>query len=339
MIANSFQLPPRIENSVGEERKVGFEIEFSGLKIAEIIDIIETLYGGTVEEITPYKVKVHDTAHGTFGVELDFRFLKEELLKRELQTLGLIENEEDIAFIREIEKLIATLSATVVPYEIATPPILITRLGVLDTLEERLRSAGALGTDASLVYAFGLHINPEVPAFEAELLVDYFKAFLILYEWLVYINKTDILRRITPYIRPFEEAYVAMVLAPDYQPDLPTFIDDYLTFNPTRNRPLDMLPLFKYLDSKKVEAAIDDPRISARPTFHYRLPDCRIDREVHNLAHAWNGWVEVERLAEDKRRLQRYANSYLEYLEDPFTIFEENWALRLETMMQQEQNR
>ena len=332
MISDTFLLPPRIHNSTGEERKVGFEIEFSGLKIGQIVKIIEDLYGGEREEITPYKVKVRETAHGTFSVVLDFRFLKEELLKEELQELG-FSDEEDLKFIRRIEELIAALSETVVPYEIATPPILITRLGVLDVLEERLRQAGAQGTDASVVYAFGLHINPEVPSFEAQELLRYFKAFLVMYEWLVYVNRTDILRRITPYIRPFEKEYVAMVLEPGYQPDLPNFIDDYLIFNPTRNRPLDMLPLFKYLDAAKVEAAIDDPRISARPTFHYRLPDCRIDREVHNIAHAWNGWVEVEKLAEDPARLERYAAAYLAYLEDPFALFEEAWAQRVERML------
>ncbi len=331
MLPDSYTLPPRLHNAQGDERKVGFEIEFSGLKIDRIAAILVELYGGEIEAVTPYKYKIRESAHGTFGVELDFRFLKEELLKEELASLG-IDDGEELKIVRQIEELIATLSETVVPYEIATPPILISRLGVLDALEERLRQAGALGTDASLVYAFGLHINPEVPSFDVEVLLRYFRAFLILYEWLVYINKTDILRRITPYIRPFEKAYVAMVLQEDYRPDLEHFIDDYLIFNPTRNRPLDMLPLFKFIDSARVTRVLDDPRISARPTFHYRLPDCRIDREVHNLAHAWNGWVEVEKLAEDSTLLERYAQQYLAYLEDPFSIFEESWALQIERM-------
>ncbi|OBX33760.1 putative amidoligase enzyme [Halomonas elongata] len=38
------------------------------------------------------------------------------------------------------------------------------------------------------------------------------------------------------------------MLDPDYQPDLRTLIDDYLEYNPTRNRELDLLPLFAYLD-------------------------------------------------------------------------------------------
>ncbi len=333
MIADGFTLPPLLENEKGKERKVGFEIEFSGLKIAEITQIVQELYGGEAVEVTPYKVKVADTAHGMFNIELDFRFLKEELLKEELEELGFIEDEEDVELIRKIEALIATLSEQVVPYEIATPPILISRLGVLDALEERLRMAGAKGTDASLFYAFGLHINPKTPSLEAEVLLDYLRAFLILYEWLVYINRTDILRRMTPYIKPFEDRYTVMVLEPDYQPDLTTLIDDYLIFNPTRNRPLDMLPLFAWIDEARVRKAVDDPRISKRPTFHYRLPDCRIDREVHNIAHAWNGWVEVEKLAYDKPRLKAYAQAYLEYLEDPFAIFEESWANRMEKML------
>jgi hypothetical protein len=333
LVADTFTLPPVTVNETGQERKVGFEIEFSGLKIAEITKIVHDLYGGEVVEVTPYKVKVEHTAHGTFGIELDFRFLKEELLKEQLQEMGLIEDKEDLELIRKIEELIASLSEPVVPYEIGTPPILISRLGVLDALEERLRMAGAQGTDASLFYAFGLHINPETPSFEADVLLDFLRAFLILYEWLVYINRTDILRRMTPYIRPFEDRYTVMVLEPEYRPDLSTLIDDYLVFNPTRNRPLDMLPLFAWIDEERVRQAVDDPRISKRPTFHYRLPDCRIDREIHNIAHAWNGWVEVEKLAYDKPRLRRYAKAYLDYLEDPFAIFDESWANKMEKML------
>jgi len=320
-----FSLPPRIFNVKNEERKVGFEIEFSGLKIGQICDIIVDTFGGKVYEITPFKYKIADTEYGTFNVELDFRFLKEELLKEELEKLGVVK-EDELKFIRHIESLIGAVSETVVPYEIVTPPLPVRALAVLDGLEEKLRQKGALGTRASLLYAFGLHINPEVPSFEVSVLLRYFRAFLVLYEWLLHTGRTDILRRLTPYISPFEDAYIVMVLGPSYTPDLDTFIDDYLYYNPTRNRPLDLLPLFKYLNEKKVALVVDDPRVKARPTFHYRLPDCRIDTEIHNLAHAWNRWVEVEKLAEDETRLAQMCEAYLNYLEDPFSVFEESWA-------------
>ena len=329
MISDQFLLPPVLVNSSAAERKAGFEIEFTGLKLTEIAWVVISVFGGHVKEITPYKFEVRETRYGTFSVELDFRFLKEELLKEELETLGLID-EDDLAFIRKIEESIASVSETVVPYEISTPPIPLSQLSILEMLEEKLRCQGALGTDASLFYAFGLHINPEVPSLDVSVLLRYFRAFLILYEWLVYTSKTDLLRRMTTYIKPFEDAYVVLVLDASYKPDIEQFIKDYLLFNPTRNRPLDMLPLFKFIDKEKVEAVVKDPRISARPTFHYRLPDCRIGSEIHNLAHAWNRWVEVEKLAEDEKSLELYGKAYLEYLEDPFSVFEENWAQKIE---------
>ncbi len=327
-MSDRFLSPPVLYNSRQEERKIGFEIEFGGLKIDEIAQIIEDSFGGRIEQVTPYKYRVVETKYGTFGIELDFRLLKEELLKEELQKLGLA-NENDLRLIRHIEELIASISETVVPYEIGTPPLPIRQLQVLDRLEETLRRHGALGTGASLFYAFGLHINPEVPSFEVDSLLRYLRAFLILFEWLVHTSRTDFVRRLTPYIIPFEDAYVVKVLDPSYAPDLDTFIDDYLCFNPTRNRPLDMLPLFKYIDKESVEKAVDDPRVKARPTFHYRLPDCRIDSEIHNLAHAWNRWVEVERLAENRMLLTKMQERYQEYLEDPFAIFDESWTEKL----------
>jgi hypothetical protein len=320
-------------NAEQKERKVGFEIEFSGLKIEQITEIIRECFGGEVREVTPFKHKVEGTEYGTFTVELDFRFLKEEILKEELEELGLID-EDDVKIIRQIEELIAAVSETVVPYEIGTPPMPIERLQVLDTLEEKLRQKGALGTSASLFYAFGLHINPETPSFEVDVLLNYLRSFFVLYEWLVYTSKTDIVRRLTNYIAPFEEAYIKLVLDQNYQPDLETFIDDYLKYNPTRNRALDMLPLFKFIDKERVEAVVDDPRISARPTFHYRLPDCRIDTEIHNIAHAWNRWVEVERIAVNKARLQDLSRAYLEYLDDPLSIFDESWAVKIDKWLQ-----
>jgi hypothetical protein len=329
LTSDRFLSPPHIYNAKKQERKVGFEIEFSGLKIDQIAHILKDIFEGDIQKITPFKYKVITPEYGVFGVELDFRFLKEELLKEELEKLGLIDA-DDVKFIRHIEELIAAISETVVPYEIVTPPLFVTQLHMLDILEEILRQHGALGTGASFLYAFGLHINPEVPSFEVTVLLRYLRAFFVLYEWLVYTSRTDFIRRLTPYITPFDNEYTKLVLDPSYNPDINRFMDDYLYYNPTRNRPLDLLPLFKFIDKEKVEAVVDDPRIKERPTFHYRLPDCRIDTEVHNIAHAWNRWVAVEQLAEDEIRLNSMAERYLEYLEDPFSIFEEEWALQIE---------
>jgi hypothetical protein len=116
----------------------------------------------------------------------------------------------------------------------------------------------------------------------------------------------DITRRISPYINPFPAEYAKLVLDPTYPADAGRLIDDYVAHNPTRNRPLDMLPVLAHLDRQRVTDRIEDPHlVKGRPAFHYRLPNCMVDEPDWTLAREWNTWVEVERLAADKERLNR----------------------------------
>ena len=39
--------------------------------------------------------------------------------------------------------------------------------------------------------------------------------------------------------------------------------------------------------------------VSARPAYHYRLPDCRLDDPEWSLAWEWNKWALVEEVSED----------------------------------------
>ena len=56
--------------------------------------------------------------------------------------------------------------------------------------------------------------------------------------------------------------YVRRVIAPDYEPDLMTFAEDYLAANPTRDRSLDLLPILLHVDEARVRARLP-PRRSA----------------------------------------------------------------------------
>jgi hypothetical protein len=324
-----FLLPPNLFRPDGTKRRVGFEIEFSGLSMEGIASLLERLFGGKVQRFNPYKLCVRDTVFGTFAVGLDFRLLKETLLKEKLGALG-FGAEEDLELISVMEEVLASFSEIFVPYEIATPPIPIDKLAVLNTLESELRSAGAKGTGAVLHYAFGLHINPDVPSLEAATILQYLRAFLLLYEWIVQRTNTDLLRQIAPFISPFEREYVELVLDPHYRPQLALLISDYLLFNPTRNRPLDLLPLFMLLDEKRVKTAIDDPRVTPRPTFHYRLPDCRIDEPGDDICEAWNYWVAVEKVANDAVLVSEMSKEYLAYLHGPFSFLSHEWPDRID---------
>jgi len=324
-----FLSPPLLFTDKGIKRHVGFEMEFSGLGISDIADTVIELFGGTADEINPYKLDVHKSAYGTFTIELDFRLLKESILKDKLAEFGFDKsNNGELATF--FEEMVAILSEFLVPYEIGTPPILIDNIAIVDQLANALRLRGAEGTRVQPLYAFGMHINPEVPSFDAFSVLSHLRAFLLLYEWIVRETKTDIFRQVMPYINPFEKEYVKLVLAPDYKPETDQLIDDYLLYNPTRNRPLDLLPLFMYMEETLVRTYVDDPNVKARPTFHYRLPDCRIDESGHWVAEAWNYWVEVERLAADSQKVAQMSRDYLLYLEDPFSFIGPNWADKTE---------
>lgn len=117
----------------------------------------------------------------------------------------------------------------------------------------------------------------------------------VLQWWLVEANSVDRARRVSPHIELFDESYINCLLSRE-NPGIERLIDDYLEHNPSRNRALDMLPMFASIDAERVCKAVDDPKIKARPTFHYRLPNCRIDDPDWSLVPSWNLWCVVERL-------------------------------------------
>src|SRR3954463_16744587 len=92
------------------------------------------------------------------------------------------------------------------------------------------------------------------------------------------------------------------------------FTDDYLTHNPTRNRPLDMLPLLAFNVPGLMERpGLAGQKVRPRPTFHYRLPDSSIDEDGWSIAEEWGRWVLVERLADDPTLAARFAREYLNW--------------------------
>ena len=72
----------------------------------------------------------------------------------------------------------------------------------------------------------------------------------------------------------------------------------------TRDRELDLLPLFAHLVPDQVYATVSETLVKPRPTFHYRLPNSRVDDAAWGgVIEEWNRWVAVERLAADAPRL------------------------------------
>lgn len=314
-----FEALPHRHNPDGDLRRVGIEMEMAEVSLDVIADAIVELFGGVHHQESPFEHHVTGTRFGDFGLELDSDLLKRREYLDYLENMGVEVDRE--ASPHALETALSQVAGLVVPHEVVAPPIPHDALPELDQLRQRLQQAGAKGTFGSLFYAFGLQINVELARLDADHILHHLQAFMLLYEWLLSHSQADLSRRLTPFVDPFPEDYARLILEPGYHPDLSGLIDDYLTHNPTRNRPLDMLPLFAHLSPEQVDAApVQHHLIRPRPTFHYRLPDCRIDEPEWDLSTPWNAWVEVERLAADPQRLGIMAREYL--AAEPETVTE-----------------
>lgn len=294
---HALPLPPWRSNPEGQPRRIGVELEMSGRTLDELAGVAAGLLGCEVIETSRYERSLRGDAAGDWIVELDFHLLK-KLGQTERDPQALTDD-----LLQSAEDALHAVAQTLVPVEIVSPPLPMQRLPEVETLIARLREAGAKGTGDHPLNAFGMQFNPEIPRADAATLSAYVRAFVCLYDWLYARADIDLTRRLTSYVDPYPLDYLRLVTAPDYAPDLPGLIDDYLLHNPTRNRALDLLPLFAHLDPARVAAVTDGPLIKPRPAFHYRLPDCEIDRPGWGIAAAWNDWLQVERLAADPQRL------------------------------------
>ena len=328
----AFLLPPVVSDETGNVRTAGFEFEFAGLDLQRAAQLVQQVFDGRHEIDSTFVHRVAGTRYGDFSIEIDTSLLKDKRYESAMRAVGLDPGKLDQGWVRNIESALLSVASTLVPIEIGAPPIPITELQPLDDLRQLLLTAGAKGTRAALLYAFGLHINPRVPTLEPRSLLDHLRAFLLLYPWIAKRVDADIARRVTPFINPFPPEYARLVLADDYAPvTQERLIDDYLTHNPTRNRPLDMLPVLACLDHERITAATKDPHlVKPRPTFHYRMPNCLVDEPEWRVAREWNTWVAVERLAADPRQLAAMSRDYLDAESQSFRPFYEKWPDVLE---------
>jgi len=320
----SYQLPPTKINADGKPRQAGLELEFAGIEPERAADIIQALYGGNIKKEHRYHIQILGTDLGDFRVELDARILQKMAGQNIFDKLGIRLTEDSIR--KSIEDVIDKMARSVVPLEIVMPPLPINELSTLEELRKALQKNKAKGTHASLVHAFGMHMNIESPDLGVETLHDYLKSFVILYPWLMEVLAIDISRRISPFVDPFPDEYVRTILDPDYNPDEHQFIEDYIKYNPTRNRPVDMMPIFGMRKSELTEPVMEGEKNDPRPTFHYRLPNSRIDNPEWTFETEWNHWLAVERLAEDEEMLDKLCRLYLVRKKETVISFKKEWA-------------
>jgi hypothetical protein len=332
-----YRLPPVTTDSWGQLRKAGFEFEFGNLPIVDTARALQRALGGELDIKTPFETVLNGSVLGRLKIERDANILKSVRYRRWLETLGVEFTPGTIA--HGIETNIDNASRGLIPCEVVTDPIPLDQLDRLDTLIETLHELGAEGTQDSLVYAFGLHINPSIPDDSAPTLLRYIQSFLLLYTWIIDSSEIDITRRfLTKYIDPFPQDYMALVLDSNYHPELGDLIADYLEFNPTRNRALDMLPIFFQLDQDAVLKAVNEDErklMSGRPAFHYRLPDCKINEPGWSARAAWNRWVFVETLAADRALLAELIDAWRASSASFSIAPRTTWAIRLTSILSQ----
>ncbi|MDB4977522.1 MAG: hypothetical protein JWN48_5863 [Myxococcaceae bacterium] len=320
----AYDAPPRQHNAKGDLRKVGLELELGHLTLEQTLEIVRDSSGGEIVSESRTQGSVRNTSFGTFKVEVDSTPLKQRAYLRPLEALGL---DPDSSAAQLLEDTVLDVAREFVPMEVVTPPIPWNRLHELDPMWRALRSAGAEDTRSAAWNAFGLHLNPEPPDFEVGTILDIVRGFLLLEDWIMQASDVALARLIAPYIRPFPETYRRKVLDTKYQPSWNQFVDDYLLDTPTRNRPLDLLPLISHIGAPNLPQRVEDwELVGQRPTFHYRLPNSEVASADWTPAQEWNRWVAIERVAHDKALLRELSESYLETFDLPLRMQRGGWV-------------
>jgi len=315
--------PPRLQNYEGKPRRVGIELEFAAVRADRAAARIKALFGGEIHHEDAHRSRVEGTRFGDFVTELDTRYAHRPADEPSPAPGSL---QEFLSRARDtMRELYGEVGSLVIPYEVVCPPVAIDDIVHLDDLLDALRAEGARGTRQNLLHAFGAQLNPDIATDDPGWILSVLKAQVLLSEWLRAVMNLDTSRQLFAFSEPFPDSYAFKILKPDYWPDRDRLISDYLEANPTRNRELDMLPLFAWFDEEKVRDHVPDGLIKKRPTFHYRLPDANISQPDWCLALEWNRWVVIERLADNREAL---AEMGLAFIENENRIMPEDWAMQ-----------
>ena len=290
--------------AAGEPRLTGVEIELGGLDEAACARLCARHLGGTARKVGAAIWRVEETAVGRLKVYLDtaLRHADKTALRDAALSLG-----------REV-----------IPVEIVTEPLDRDGLIALDGLRAALREAGAVGSGGGVFFGFGVHLNIQIASQDAAGVVPPLLAYALIEDWLRSANPIDQTRRVLPFTAPYPTRLVQRLVGLGPAAALPHVIDAYLQEAPSRNHGLDMLPVFAHLAPGRSTQALT-AATSARPAFHFRLPDCRIDDAGWTLDHEWRRWRTVERVAADSATLEALAHGWAE-AHGAVTLSRAQWA-------------
>lgn len=289
----SFAALPVETTETGSLRRIGVEVEFSGLCEIRATRILREKFGGALDEDDPHLLTLKGTAIGDLQVELDTALGKQDA---GIGGAGLKD-----------------LLRGVVPVEIITEPLVLADVARFDTVMQDLRAAGASGSRDGVFLGFGVHLNVEVVAPAAPHTLRTIRAFALLDPVLRARSGIDMTRRVLPFVKAWPRALVDLLVEekPERLEDLIDLMDPHVR---TRNHALDLLPLLKHAAPRLFEASFPDERsTTARPAFHFRLPDSRINESGWSLQEPWEMWRMVETVAASEQ-LEALEAAWLGYM-------------------------
>jgi hypothetical protein len=306
--------PPRDRDSNGERRRVGVEIELGGLSEEQVAETVRHCLGGEIDRGSRHELHVRGTELGDIEVCLDTAY----------------KDSGNPAIEKAVE-----LGRGLIPVEIVTKPIPFEAMGRLDELVDRIREAGGAGTRDRLLNGYGVHFNVSVVSLDAEGIVPVVRAFALIEDWLRADVAVDLARRVLPFVERYPRAFVDAIAREGAGWSLEDLMTAYLALTPTRNRSLDMLPILREIDEERVVAALGDAAraVTARPAYHYRLPDSRIGDPHWSLALEWSRWSLVEHVAARPDLLDGLSRSWLEY-RNALTTTPSDWLARSGGMLE-----
>ncbi|MDO6586470.1 amidoligase family protein [Salipiger sp. 1_MG-2023] len=302
-------------NADGVRRKVGIEVEFSGLDEDRVAQILCEVLGGTPRQEHRGRWEAQGTALGDFEVYLDSRPLNkldDNMLTRQLRDAA----------------------RSVVPVEIVSAPIDVEQIADLDRALLALAEAGATGTSSGVLLGFGVHFNPEAVSLTFGDIAPVLTSYALIEDHIRRVAGIDLSRRLLPWVDPYPRALIDKLASHRAPKHMHELIETYLELSPSRNHGLDMLPLFTMIDKARVAQAMDMEQIGKRPTYHWRLPDCRIDEGDWSLAREWNRWVLVEQVAADTSLLRRLRAAWRDHRAS-LTSLRHDWAGTVARMLRE----
>ncbi len=269
----------------GSRRTVGIEVELGGLSPKDVASIAVQQVGGHQIQSSPAHWRIERSELGDLEIYLDTALAPED--DTALASVGV------------------QIARHAIPVELVTPPVTQDQLSSVSDIIQALAGAGATGSRNSVLHGFGLHLNVELADPESGSdLGAVAQAFAVLEPWLRERDPLDLSRRVLPFTEAFPRAFVAPLCAEDSCSSETLFdlMDRHIR---SRNHGLDLLPAYKALAPDRfARRNHDSGAVSARPAYHYRMPESRLGDPNWSLAYEWQRWCLVERIARDQDRLR-----------------------------------